>query len=182
MPASRAMPGSTSPTTSPSSPNFQIAHLNEGVGTSDFAGQCHHADAVQLDVRRRHAAQAVQPADDVDRISVPIPTTSALPVRRTAPSSIRTAATVRSTRCTAGSTTPFSPVLGWFGGVEGNQRDIRGAARHSRWIRRATGRSPASPLALGPLITGEFGVGHVQQRFVDPTIGTIDGPVLSRPC
>ena len=26
------------------------------------------------------------------------------------------------------------------------------------------------------MITGEFGVGHVQQRFDDPTIGTIEGP------
>ena len=29
---------------------------------------------------------------------------------------------------------------------------------------------------MGNLITGEFGVGYVQQRFVDPTIGTIEGP------
>ena len=29
--------------------NFQIAHLNEGVGSVDFAGQCDHADAVQSD-------------------------------------------------------------------------------------------------------------------------------------
>jgi uncharacterized protein (PEP-CTERM system associated) len=29
---------------------------------------------------------------------------------------------------------------------------------------------------LTNLISGEFGVGYVQQQFVDPTIGTINGP------
>jgi uncharacterized protein (PEP-CTERM system associated) len=29
---------------------------------------------------------------------------------------------------------------------------------------------------LTSLVSGEFGAGYVQQRFVDPTIGTIEGP------
>ena len=69
----------------------------------------------------------------------------------------------------------FSPVLGWFGGVEGNQRDIRGLPGHtldSQGYRTLSGVT----VNLGNLVTGEFGAGYVQQRFVDPTIGTIDGP------
>jgi hypothetical protein len=69
----------------------------------------------------------------------------------------------------------FSPVLGWFGGVEGNQRDIRGLPGHtldSQGYRTLSGVT----VNLGNLVSGEFGAGYVQQRFVDPTIGTIDGP------
>ena len=69
----------------------------------------------------------------------------------------------------------FSPVLGWFGGVEGNQRDIRGLPGHtldSQGYRTLSGVT----VSLGNLVSGEFGAGYVQQRFVDPTIGTIDGP------
>jgi hypothetical protein len=69
----------------------------------------------------------------------------------------------------------ISSVLGVFGGVEGNQRDIRGLPGHtldSQGYRALTGVT----VGLGNLVTGEFGVGYVQQRFVDPTIGTIDGP------
>lgn len=69
----------------------------------------------------------------------------------------------------------ISSTLGVFAGVEGNQRDIRGLPGHSldsQGYRALTGVT----VALGNLVTGEFGVGHVQQRFVDPTIGTIDGP------
>jgi len=31
-------------------------------------------------------------------------------------------------------------------------------------------------LAMSNLLTGEFAAGYVQQKFVDPTIGTIEGP------
>jgi hypothetical protein len=68
-----------------------------------------------------------------------------------------------------------SSVIGVFGGVEGNQRDIRGLPGHtldSQGYRALTGVT----LGLSNLVTGEFGVGYVQQRFVDPTIGTVDGP------
>jgi hypothetical protein len=69
----------------------------------------------------------------------------------------------------------FSPLLGWFTGVEGNQRDIRGTPGHSLdsdGYRALTGLT----VGLSNMISGEFGAGYVQQRFVDPTIGTIDGP------
>jgi hypothetical protein len=69
----------------------------------------------------------------------------------------------------------ISSTLGWFGGVEGNQRDIRGTPGHtldSQGYRALTGIT----VGLSNLVTGEFGAGYVQQRFDDPSIGTIDGP------
>ncbi|XIA66485.1 outer membrane beta-barrel protein [Bradyrhizobium sp. TZ2] len=69
----------------------------------------------------------------------------------------------------------ISSTLGWFGGVEGNQRDLKGTPGHtldSQGYRALSGVT----VALSNLITGEFGAGYVQQRFDDPTIGTIDGP------
>jgi hypothetical protein len=69
----------------------------------------------------------------------------------------------------------FSPMLGWFSGVEGNQRDIRGTPGHSldsEGYRALSGIT----VELNNLISGEFAAGYVQQRFDDPTIGTIDGP------
>jgi hypothetical protein len=69
----------------------------------------------------------------------------------------------------------ISPFFGWFAGAEGNQRDIRGTPGQpldSQGYRALSGVT----LALSNLITGEFGAGLVQQRFVDPTIGTIEGP------
>jgi hypothetical protein len=69
----------------------------------------------------------------------------------------------------------FSPTLGWFTGVEGNQRDIRGTPGHpldSDGYRALSGIT----LQLTDLVSGELGAGYVQQRFADPTIGTIDGP------
>jgi hypothetical protein len=69
----------------------------------------------------------------------------------------------------------FSPTLGWFSAVEGNQRDIRGTPGHPL---DSTGYRALSGITveLTNLISGEFGAGYVQQHFVDPTIGTIDGP------
>ena len=69
----------------------------------------------------------------------------------------------------------ISSTLGWFGGVEGNQRDIRGTPGHSldsQGYRALSGIT----IGLSNLVTGEFGAGYVQQRFDDPTIGTIEGP------
>ena len=69
----------------------------------------------------------------------------------------------------------ISSTLGWFAGAEGNQRNIRGlpgATLDSQGYRALTGMT----IGLGNLITGEFGVGYVQQTFVDPTIGTVEGP------
>jgi hypothetical protein len=69
----------------------------------------------------------------------------------------------------------ISSTLGWFGGVEGNQRDIRGTPGHtldSQGYRALSGVT----VGLSNLVTGEFGAGYVQQRFDDPSIGTIEGP------
>lgn len=69
----------------------------------------------------------------------------------------------------------FSPVLGWFAGVEGNQRNLRGTVEHpldSDGYRALSGIT----IGLTHLITAEFGGGYVQQRFIDPTVGTVAGP------
>jgi hypothetical protein len=69
----------------------------------------------------------------------------------------------------------ISETLGWFGSAEGNVRDLRGlpgAPLDSQGYRALTGVT----FGLTRLITGEIGAGYVQQRFVDPTIGTIEGP------
>jgi hypothetical protein len=69
----------------------------------------------------------------------------------------------------------FSSRLGWFASAEFNQRDLRGTSTQSldsHGYELLTGLN----VALTNLITGEFGVGYVNQRFDDPTIGTIEGP------
>jgi hypothetical protein len=69
----------------------------------------------------------------------------------------------------------FSETLGWFGSAEGNVRELRGQPLQplsSQGYRALTGVT----LGLARLITGEIGFGYVQQSFVDPTIGTIEGP------
>ncbi len=69
----------------------------------------------------------------------------------------------------------FSPVLGWFTAVEGNQRNIRGNPGQpldSQGYRALSGFT----IGFTNLITGELGGGYVNQQFVDPTIGTIEGP------
>lgn len=69
----------------------------------------------------------------------------------------------------------FSPVLGWFGGVEVNQRNIRGVPSQtldSNGYRALTGVT----IELGRLIKGEFGAGYVEQRFDSPLIGVVAGP------
>jgi hypothetical protein len=68
-----------------------------------------------------------------------------------------------------------SSMFGVFAGVEGNERNIRGTFDHSldsQGYRALTGVT----VGFTRLLTGEFGVGYVSQHFVDPTIGTIDGP------
>ena len=69
----------------------------------------------------------------------------------------------------------FSPVLGWFAGVEGNQRNIRGTPGQTL---DSQGYRALSGITIGftNLISGEFGAGYVQQRFDDLSIGTIEGP------
>jgi len=69
----------------------------------------------------------------------------------------------------------FSPKLGWFTAVEGNERNIRGTpdqTLNSRGYRTLTGFT----VALTHLISGEFGAGYAEQSFASSTIGTISGP------
>ncbi|MDI4234930.1 outer membrane beta-barrel protein [Bradyrhizobium sp. Arg237L] len=69
----------------------------------------------------------------------------------------------------------FSDTLGWFGSAEGNVRELRGQPLQplsSQGYRALTGVT----LGLTRLLTGEIGFGYVQQQFVDPTVGTIAGP------
>jgi hypothetical protein len=68
-----------------------------------------------------------------------------------------------------------SSMFGWFAAAEGNQRDIRGLPGQpldSQGVRALTGVT----FGFRDLITGEIGAGYIQQRFADPTIGTIEGP------
>jgi hypothetical protein len=69
----------------------------------------------------------------------------------------------------------FSPVLGWFAGVEGNQRNIRGTPGQTL---DSQGYRALSGFTVGftNLISGEFGAGYAQQRFDSLSIGTIEGP------
>ncbi|CEG08079.1 exopolysaccharide biosynthesis operon protein EpsL [Afipia felis] len=69
----------------------------------------------------------------------------------------------------------FSPFLGWFAALEGNERQIRGTPGHTL---DSNGYRALSGITLGRanLLSGEIGGGYVSQRFDDPTIGTISGP------
>jgi hypothetical protein len=154
--------------------NFQIAHLNEGVGTLTSP------------------ANAVQPTP-YDLLSGDV-------TLRKQFNRLTTSVGVRVDSYNYGSTVAqdgtvinedsrdgqiytvhgridyaISQTLGWFSGVEGNQRDIRGLPGEpldSQGYRALTGVT----VALNNLISGEFGAGYVQQQFADPTIGTISGP------
>lgn len=69
----------------------------------------------------------------------------------------------------------ISPTLGWFAAAEGNDRNVRGTPNQpldSQGYRALTGVT----FGLTSLITGEIGVGYISQSFVDPTIGTIQAP------
>lgn len=68
-----------------------------------------------------------------------------------------------------------SSVFGLFTAAEGNERDVRGLPGQpldSQGVRALSGIT----FGLTTLITGELGAGYVQQKFADPTIGTIEGP------
>jgi hypothetical protein len=154
--------------------NFQIAHLNEGVGTLSSP------------------ANAVQPTP-YDLLSGDISLRKEFN-RLTTSAGIRVDSyDYGSTRAQDGTVInedsrdgqiytvhgridyAFSQTLGWFSGVEGNQRDIRGTpgqSLDSQGYRALSGFT----VELTNLISGEFGAGYVQQRFDDPAIGTIEGP------
>ena len=154
--------------------SFQIAHLNEGVGTLSSP------------------ANAVQPTP-YDLASGDVSIRKEFN-RLTASIGFRTDSyNYQSTRAQDGSIInqdsrdgqiytlhsrfdyAISSSLGWFTAVEGNERDIRGVpgqSLDSQGYRALSGVT----FALTNLITGEIGAGYVQQRFADSTIGTIDGP------
>jgi hypothetical protein len=154
--------------------NFQIAHLNEGVGTLSSP------------------ANAVQPTP-YDLLSGDVSLRKEFN-RLTASLGIRTDSyQYGSTRAQNGAVIDessrdgqiyslhgridyaFSQTLGWFTAVEGNERNIRGVPGQpldSQGYRALSGVT----VEFTNLITGEFGAGYVQQRFDDPTIGTIEGP------
>lgn len=69
----------------------------------------------------------------------------------------------------------FSPVLGWFAGIEGNQRSIRGTPERSL---DSQGYRALSGITIGltHLLSGEIGGGYARQEFSDATIGVIEGP------
>src|SRR5260370_5072234 len=154
--------------------NFQVAHLNEGVGTLSSP------------------ANAVQPTP-YNLLSGDVSLRKEFN-RLTASIGFRTDSyDYQSTRAQNGTSInkdsrdgqiysihsridyAFSSTLGWFTSVEGNERDIRGVPGQpldSQGYRALSGVT----VAMSNLLTGEFGAGYVQQKFVDPTIGTIEGP------
>ena len=81
----------------------------------------------------------------------------------------------RSTRFTGGSIThsrQFSAGLAVSKAISA----IFAASPASRWIRSGYRALAGFTVGFGHLVSGEFGAGHVQQRFDDPRIGTIEGP------
>jgi hypothetical protein len=154
--------------------NFQIAHLNEGVGTLSSP-----ANAVQPTPYNLLSGD-ISLRKEFNRLTTSI--------------GVRTDSyQYGSTRAQNGAVIDqssrdgqiysihgridyaFSSTLGWFTAVEGNERNIRGTPGQtldSQGYRALSGIK----VELSNLITGEFGAGYVQQRFVDPTIGTIAGP------
>jgi hypothetical protein len=154
--------------------NFQIAHLNEGVGTLSSP-----SNAVQptpydllsgdLSIRKQFNRLAASVGARVD--SYDFGTTRAQDgtvINQDARDGQIYAAHGRIDYA-------FSPGFGWFGGVEGNQRDLRGLPGqplNSQGYRALSGFT----IGLTNLISGEFGAGYVQQRFDNPAIGTIEGP------
>jgi hypothetical protein len=154
--------------------NFQVAHLNEGVGTLSSP------------------ANAVQPTP-YDLFSGDVTLRKEFN-RLTASVGFRTDSyNYGSTRAQDGTVIDqssrdgqiyslhgridyaFSSTLGWFTSVEGNERNIRGLPSQpldSQGYRALSGVK----VELTNVLSGEFGAGYVQQRFDDPTIGTIAGP------
>lgn len=154
--------------------SFQASHLNEGVGTLSSP-----ANAVQptpydllssdVTVRKQFNRWAASMGVGVDSYNFGVTRTADGTVIRQDSRDGQ----IYSVHGRAEYT--FSPNAGWFASVEYNQRELRGTATQnldSRGYRVLTGLN----IALTRLVTGEFGVGYVEQRFQDQTIGTIDGP------
>lgn len=154
--------------------NFQVAHLNEGVGSLTSP-----ANAVQptpynllsgdVSIRKQFNRLTASVGTRVD--SYQFGSTRAADGTVISQSSRDGQIYALHSRVDYA----FSPVLGWFAGVEGNQRNLLGTPTQSL---SSQGYRALSGVTVGltQLITGELGAGYVEQRFVDPTIGTIQGP------
>lgn len=154
--------------------NFQIAHLNEGVGTlsspvNAIAPTPYDLFSGDVSIRKEWNRLAASIGVSVDSYNFGS-------TRAQDGSIINQDArdgqiyTVHSRIDYA-----FSPAFGWFVSAEGNERNIRGAPGQtldSQGYRGLTGVT----LALTNLVSGEFGAGYVRQAFVDPAIGVIEGP------
>ena len=154
--------------------NFQVAHLNEGVGTLSSPANAVQPTPYNLlsgDVSLRKEFNRLTTSIGVRTDSYEFGTTRAQDGTIINQSSRD--GQIYSVHGRADYA--FSSMLGWFTAVEGNERNIRGTPGHSL---DSEGYRALSGFTVGltNLITGEFGAGYVQQRFVDPTIGTVDGP------
>jgi hypothetical protein len=154
--------------------NFQVAHLNEGVGTLSSPANAVQPTPYNLlsgDVSLRKEFNRLTTSIGVRTDSYEFGTTRAQDGTIINQSSRD--GQIYSVHGRADYA--LSSMFGWFTAVEGNERNIRGTPGHSldsEGYRALSGFT----VELTNLITGEFGAGYVQQRFVDPTIGTIDGP------
>jgi hypothetical protein len=154
--------------------NFQIAHLNEGVGTLSSPANAVQPTPYNLlsgDVSLRKEFNRLTTSIGVRTDSYQFGTTRAQNGTIINQNSRDGQIYAVHSRIDYA----FSSTLGWFSGVEGNERNIRGTPGHtldSQGYRALSGFT----VELTNLISGEFGAGYVQQRFVDPTIGTVEGP------
>ena len=154
--------------------NFQIAHLNEGVGTLSSpsnAVQPTPYDLFSGDISLRKEFNRLTASIGIRTDSYQYGTTRAQDGAVIDESSRDGQIYSLHGRIDYA----FSQTLGWFSSVEGNERDIRGLPGQpldSQGYRALSGIT----VQLTNLISGEFGAGYVQQRFDDPTIGTIEGP------
>jgi hypothetical protein len=154
--------------------NFQVAHLNEGVGTLSSPANAVQPTPYNLlsgDVSLRKEFNRLTTSIGVRTDSYEFGTTRAQDGTIINQSSRD--GQIYSVHGRADYA--FSSMLGWFTAVEGNERNIRGTPGHSldsEGYRALSGFT----VELTNLISAELGAGYVQQRFVDPTIGTIDGP------
>jgi hypothetical protein len=154
--------------------NFQIAHLNEGVGTLSSPANAVQPTPYNLlsgDVSLRKQFNRLTTSIGLRTDSYEFGTTRAQDGTIINQSSRN--GQIYSVHGRADYA--FSSMLGWFTAVEGNERDIRGTPGHSlnsQGYRALSGFT----VELTNLVSAEFGAGYVQQRFVDPTIGTVEGP------
>jgi len=154
--------------------NFQIAHLNEGVGTLSSPANAVQPTPYNLlsgDVSLRKEFNRLTTSIGLRTDSYEFGTT-----RAQDGTIINQSSRDGQIYSVHGRVDyAFSSTLGWFSAVEGNERNIRGTPGHtldSQGYRALSGFT----VELTNLISAEFGAGYVQQRFVDPTIGTIEGP------